>query len=287
MKQIEILLLPAALMLALLVSCTEVEPIDRRTLTPAEQDPALYAQYLEALNAYKSSEHFITYARMDNAPEVSTSPRDYLHAMPDSLDMIALRRPLSPFDLQDLPAVQAKGTKVLAWADCSEAATAAASVERALSQITTHGLDGLAIYSAGASPEASLLEKVAAIDGKTLIFEGDPSLIAAASREAFDYLILDATVFDNVYTLRQEVDYATLRLGIPEAKLLVAAAPTGTLDDTALHAQQALTLVARCVMSYGPLGGIAVYDIGSDYYDPSTNYRRTRQAIALLNPAYN
>lgn len=274
------------LLVALLASCTEVETIDRTTLGPEQQNPELYARYLRALCDYKQSAHYLTYARMDNAPESSSSPRDYLHAMPDSLDMIALRRPLSRFDVEDLPAVQAKGTKLLAWADCADAAAAAAAMRAALEQIAAYGLDGL-VLSCGATPlDEALLAQAATLTGKTLIFEGDPSGVAAASRERFDLYILDATAIGNVFALRQEVDYTLDRLGIPASKLLVATTPAGMMDDTALKAQAALPLVARCVMSYGPLAGLAVYDIGKDYYDPSTNYRRTKQAIALLNPAY-
>lgn len=277
--------IPFLLTALLLASCTEVETIDRTTLKPQQQNPELHARYLAALCDYKQSEHFLTYARMDNAPEVSTSPRDYLHAMPDSLDMIALRRPLSRFDLQDLPAVQAKGTKVLAWADCADAATAAAAVRAALEQIAAGGLDGL-VLSCGATPlDGALLTEAATLTGKTLIFEGDPAAVEASKRELFDLFVLDATGIGNIFALRQEVDYTLDRLGIPASKLLVAAAPTGSMDDTALKAQAALPIVSRCVMSV-PLAGLAVYDIGKDYYDPSTNYRRTKEAIALLNPAY-
>ena len=96
MKQITILLASALTLVLSLAACdNEMETIDRRTVGPEAQDPALYAEYLKALSAYKASDHFLTYARMENAPEVSTSPRDYLHAMPDSLDYIALMRPLS------------------------------------------------------------------------------------------------------------------------------------------------------------------------------------------------
>lgn len=278
--------IPFLLTALLLASCTEVETIDRTTLKPEQQNPELHARYLAALCDYKQSEHFLTYARMDNAPEVSTSPRDYLHAMPDSLDMIALRRPLSRFDLQDLPAVQAKGTKVLAWADCADAATAAAAVRAALEQIAACGLDGL-VLSCGATPlDGALLTEAATLTGKTLIFEGDPALVPPESREKIDLYVRDVTGVNNVFTLQTEVDYILERVGIPAAKLLLATTPDSRMDDAALHAQEALPLVARAVMTYGPLAGIAVYDIGKDYYDPSTNYRRTKQAIALLNPAY-
>lgn len=223
---------------------------------------------------------------MENAPEVSTSPRDYLHAMPDSLDYIALMRPLSPFDCEDLPGVRAKGTKILLCADCSVAATAAQAVEDALAQVAAHGLDGLTIYGGSTAPDAALFDK-AARAGTFLVFEGDPALVSPESREKIDLYVRDVTGVNNVFTLQTEVDYMLERVGIPAAKLLLATTPDSRMDDAALQAQEALTLVARAVMTYGPLAGLAVYDIGKDYYDPSTNYRRTKAAINLLNPAYN
>ena len=287
MKQITILLASALTLVLSLAACdNEMETIDRRTVGPEAQAPALYAEYLKALSAYKASDHFLTYARMENAPEVSTSPRDYLHAMPDSLDYIALMRPLSPFDCEDLPGVRAKGTKILLCADCSVAATAAQAVEDALAQVAAHGLDGLTIYGGSTAPDAALFDK-AARAGTFLVFEGDPALVSPESREKIDLYVRDVTGVNNVFTLQTEVDYMLERVGIPAAKLLLATTPDSRMDDAALQAQEALTLVARAVMTYGPLAGLAVYDIGKDYYDPSTNYRRTKAAINLLNPAYN
>lgn len=58
MKQITILLASALTLVLSLAACdNEMETIDRRTVGPEAQDPALYAEYLKALSAYKASDH--------------------------------------------------------------------------------------------------------------------------------------------------------------------------------------------------------------------------------------
>ncbi len=282
----------AAAALCLGACDNDVESIDRRTVGPEEQHPELYARYLAALNDYKATDHYLVYARMDNAPAVSTSPKDFMKALPDSLDFIALKNPLSRFDREDLPRVHRKGTRVLAWADCSAAATAAEAVDRALAQIAENGLDGLAIAfygtpdAAAQAAEAAIASKLAALDGKTLVFEGNAAYVAAERRDDYDLYVLDASQMNNVLTLREEVDYAVQRLGIPASKLLLATTPAGVIDDAQLHEQPALAEVARCVMAYGPLAGLGVFEISADYYSPTVNYPRTKAAISMLNPSY-
>ena len=276
---------PLCLTLASLLAgaCTDIETIDRKVLGPEDQDPALYAAYLEALGEYKSSDHYLTYARMDNAPEVSTSPKDFIDILPDSLDFIALRRPLSQFDAADLAGVKRKGTKVLAWAD-GTAAEGMQTLDGALEQVAAYDLDGLVV--SGAIPAASM-NKLTALEGKMLLFEGDPARVASGARDKIDLYILDATNMGNVYDLRLEVDYILDRLGIEASRLLLATNTTATLNDTQLKPQPALALVAACAMAYGPLAGVAVFDVKDDYYDPNMSYPRTREAITFLNPKAN
>lgn len=272
---------------------TDNETIDRKVTTPEEQNPALYARYLAALNAYKASEHYVIYTRMDNAPQVSTSPGDFLRALPDSLDYVALNNPLSDFDREDLPGVRAKGTKVLAVADCTDTSGAVAAVDAALTAVATEGLDGVAVVFGGPATDAArsaasaVAAKLVALGGKTVVFDGHPALVAAADRERYDYFIYDTSHSENVSALGRDVDYLTDYLGIPAGKLLLAAAPSQTLVDADLDAQPALVQAARCVLSFGPLAGLAVFGIADDYYHPTSNYVSTREAITYLNPTFN
>ena len=42
---------------------------------------------------------------------------------------------------------------------------------------------------------------------------------------------------------------------------------------------------AKSVITMGPLAGLGIYNIGDDYYDAYINYKQTKHAIGLLNPA--
>ena len=286
MKQYLLTVLGGAAALLFAACDTDIEPIDRRTVGPEEQNPAEYAAYLQALNAYKASAHYITYARLDNAPVVSTSPGDFMRALPDSLDLVALTRPLSRFDAEDLPAVRRKGTRVLTTADCSDPATAIEAAEAALARMTASSLDGVTVAFRGPATEAAktaaaaVAAKLAAYRGKTFVFEGNLSLAG----DAYDLYVLDATAMENVYELESNVDYATGYLQIAAAKLLLAASPAGMINDKTGRGQAAFGLITECVMGYGPLAGLAVYDLAEDYYNNAGNYLRTRSVITQLNP---
>ena len=56
-----------------------------------EQNPQEYAAYTQNLRAYKATKHAVVYARLDNAPEVSTGEKDFLRALPDSIDIVTMR----------------------------------------------------------------------------------------------------------------------------------------------------------------------------------------------------
>ena len=43
--------------------------------------------------------------------------------------------------------------------------------------------------------------------------------------------------------------------------------------------------MARRVVEFGPVGGLAAYNISEDYYHAEMNYQTSRTAIQTLNPA--
>ena len=277
--------------LALTACDADIEPVDQQLVMPEEQNPAQWEQYITALKAYKSGEHYTIYARFDNAPEKITSEKNCLRSMPDSLDFVALTNPLSKYDREDLPGVQAKSTKVLLVVDCSDPTTAVQKVDDAITSVSVDGLDGIVIsYSGPVSDAARTAETTIAAKlnawGKTAVFEGNTAFVASENRDKYARYILDVTSLETVFSLRSEVDYAVNRLGIPIEKLLLATSPSATIADESLTYQSAIAEVARCVMAYGPMGGLAIYDISDDYYSASINYPLTKAAINLLNPAY-
>ena len=49
--------------------------------------------------------------------------------------------------------------------------------------------------------------------------------------------------------------------------------------------QPAIAEAAKSVITMGPLAGLGIYNIGDDYYDAYINYKQTKHAVGLLNPA--
>ena len=69
---------------------TEQESLDIHTPTIEEQNPELYAQYIESLNEYKASEHLLMIASVNNLPTLPSARNQHLTNLPDSIDYICL-----------------------------------------------------------------------------------------------------------------------------------------------------------------------------------------------------
>lgn len=81
-----------------------------------EQNPELYAQYLENLRNYKNSHHKIVYAWYDNSEKVPFNRAQHIDNIPDSTDVIVLMHPdgLVERELNEINSVrQNKGMKVI------------------------------------------------------------------------------------------------------------------------------------------------------------------------------
>jgi hypothetical protein len=277
--------------MVLLAACDrDIHPIEQTILTPDLQDPAAWAEYTAALREYKSGDHNLVYARFDNAPGKAFSEKNFLRSLPDSLDIVAMVNPLSEFDREDLTVVRSKGTRVLLQADCSDLATAAAKVDEALAAIAADGLDGIVISYNGAADagaqtaSAAITAKLAALTGKTLVFEGNAAFIAAADRAKFDFYILDASAYTAHYELSGGFDYLVDFLEIPAAKIIPAVKLSGIIADRSGTGRQATVMAAQEALTR-PLAGVAVTDISTDYYSAAMTYPRTRNLINYLNPA--
>lgn len=282
-----------------LTACdTDIEPIDQSIIKPDQSDPAHYAAYLEALRTYKASEHFIVYASLENAPSVPVSEKAFLRSLPDSLDIVALTNAdrLTEYDIEDIPEVQKKGTKVLYAIDYNilsqtmDGPAFAKRLDEALATVTQHGLDGLVVTYDGpidaraTEAEAAIVSKFSA-QQLMLVWEGNPLFVSKANRDKFAYCILSTREIGNTFNLRSHIDYAMNFAGIPAEKIILSSDPTGRLQDAALQYQPSVLQTAKCVIEFGPLAGLSIYHIGEDYFDPYLNYSQTKQAIALLNPA--
>lgn len=90
----KIILVAAAAMCA--TACAEwltPEPLALRTNTIETQNPELYAQYLDAIKAYKASDHRMTYVAFSNTAETPLNAQCRVASLPDSVDVVELTNP--------------------------------------------------------------------------------------------------------------------------------------------------------------------------------------------------
>ena len=277
---------------------TEMEAVDNNVKKPWEQDPALWAEYTAALRDYKKSEHFIVYARLHNSPAPAASEKDFMRCLPDSLDIVALTNAdnFSRYDAEDMAVMREKGTKVL-WqvdyagraAEFADAAKLGAWLDRVVSSVAANGMDGYSFTTDPLATDATarIVEKFAAAksEGQLLVFEGNPLSLAAADHPKVDFIALDTEKLENVQEVKLQVLNATGYAGIAPEKLLLAAEISAPLLDEDRTEFAAVDEMSRRVIEFGPLGGLAAYNISEDYYHAEMNYQTIRGAIQTLNPA--
>lgn len=277
---------------------TEMETVDSKVEKPWEQDPALWAEYTAVLRAYKQSEHFIVYARMHNSPEKLTGEQDFMRCLPDSLDIVTLTNAdnFSKFDAEDMDVMREKGTKVLYQVDYAARAEEFADMQaleayldRVVAAVAANGMDGYSFTTDPLATEATarIVEKLSAAksEGRLLVFEGNPLLLAAADRPKVDLIVLDTEKLENVQDVRLSVLNATEYADIAPKKLLLAVGADASLLDEDRTECPAVEEMTRRVIKFGPLGGLAAYNISEDYYHAEMNYQTIRKAIQTLNPA--
>ena len=256
---------------------TEMETVDSKVEKPWEQDPALWAEYTAALRAYKQSEHFIVYARLHN---VTLTNADNF----------------SKFDAEDMDVMREKGTKVLYQVDYAARAEEFADMQaldayldQVVAAVAANGMDGYSFTTNPLATDATarIVEKLAAAksEGQLLVFEGNPLSLAAADRPKVDFIALDTEKLENVQEVKLQVLNATGYAGIAPEKLLLAAEISAPLLDEDRTEFAAVDEMSRRVIEFGPLGGLAAYNISGDYYHAEMNSQTIRGAIQTLNPA--
>lgn len=286
----------------------EPKPVTIDINSAKDQNPELWARYMQVLHTYKQSKHYVTYARFDNSTEQLVNEGNYLRSLPDSLDIVTLSNPdrISEYDREDIPLLQEKSTRVLYLVDyAAQAATLAdvtalgAWLDKAVSAANELNLDGFAftgmpLYS-GTDAEISahkeksrlIVSKLSAAVGqdKLLVLEGNPAFVDDADLGKLNYVVLNTADLTNVTDLKLQVAGVLANDKLPKDKLLLAARIGDQITDETSVKQDAVTLMTDRVASLGPLGGLGVYSIGKDYYNPEMNYEITRMAIQLMNPS--
>ena len=275
MKRI-LILMTTILALAACKDWTQMEYIPTDINHPWEQDPSVWEAYTSSLQAYKQSGHTLVYARLANSPESAASEKNFMRCLPDSLDIVSLTNDFSRHDAEDMAMMKQKGTKVLLQVDALDE-----DPTDAVKMVKANGLDGWAVTGAPNLDDAAAVAKMAAAvksfktakaEGQLLVFEGNPLFVAETDRAAFDLYVLDTDDMSSAMDVRLSLLSAE-NYGIPDSKLLLAG-KVGTLEATVSY-----------VLEYGPLAGLAIFDIESDYYHYDGNYIGVRSIIQTLNPS--
>ena len=100
-----------------------------------------------------------------------------------------------------------------------------------------------------------------------------------------DYVVLDSDRTYNITELKMQVANALDYAGIPEERLLIAAAAGSPFMDADGTEYAAVAGMTEQVAALGPLAGLAVYNVGADYYGLDRNYSALRRSIQVLNPS--
>ena len=112
-------LIACPMMLAACSEWTEPESITLRYPSIEEQNPKLYAQYLESLNDFKASKHSIVMVSVNNLSTAPANQSQHLTALPDSVDYICLNNifDVNEMHITEMDEVRKKGTKVVGLVD--------------------------------------------------------------------------------------------------------------------------------------------------------------------------
>lgn len=301
--------LAAAFLLGACSKWNEPEALQLKLSGAKDRDPQLWGRYMDVLRSYKSGSHYLTYAEFDNGAENPVNEGSFLRSLPDSLDIVALSRPeaISAFDREDFPLLKEKSTKVVLKFDYAAMATESLSTEAALQShldklVSIHrdnALDGFVFTGTplyDGTPEqlaarkeaaALIVSKFRAAAGSTglLIFEGLPEFLTAEDRAKLDLLIAPSSSLDNVVSLKLMMNSLLSAEGVSEEKVLLSAAIGGEIYDSNNSKKPQVPLILDYVASLGPLGGIALKNIGEDYSNPLMNYATTRGVISAMNPS--
>lgn len=297
------LLIPTLLAALLLAGCsdwTETESITINTVLPWEQDPQLWEEYKAAIRDYKSRDHSLIYVRFENSPEGAVSEKGFMRCLPDSLDIVSLTNAenFSRFDAEDMEWMKSIGTRVLYQIDfASDAQTLLdqaardAAIDRAIATVQDDALDGFSLTgipkedggATAAAAKAAVERLVAArSEGQLIAFEGNPAFIPQEDIQSVDLFVLATEAVENGYDLRNVVLDAA-DWGVPKEKMLLAADFDGVYYDSDNAETPVLEAMADNVIIYGPMAGLALYGIESDYYHYDGDWLTLRSIISRMN----
>lgn len=273
------------LALILFAGCSKwnkTESVRLDTSRPWERDPQLWEKYMEDLRSYKSRKHSLVYVRFDNAAEKPGSEKNFMRCLPDSLDFVSLTNAenFSAYDAEDMEWMRGVGTKVLYQVDLSREI----DFDKALKIAGDNGLEGFSLTGISKENSSALSAAVSKLrGGGLLVLEGNPLLLSGEEISQIDYFVLPSETVENAYSLSNLLQDA-LDYGVPGEKIILAVSLGGSWYDSSNAERPVVPSMADNVINFGPLAGLALYDIMSDYYSFDGNWLTLRKTISRLNP---
>lgn len=310
---------------AVLSSCsdwTQPEKLDFYRPTPEQADPEAYARYLEALRAYKQSEHNVMIVGMKGTADYPSSQSQHIMAMPDSADyvMVKMGETLHEKIVAEIPEVLAKkGTQTLLFIDYAEidAAWKALEDERSdaglapgtdeelvafftekteaqLARCNANGFGGIVVSFEGTkvagyayNSQNAYMTTVKAFHeanpDKLMFFRGGArNVIDQEFLKEFKYIIIVAGEEKKLSLLPGRILGSTA----PKDRVIMElTVPSADVPEQVGETplNAAKWLVESDHSGYTPKG-LSVENAHDDYFNKEMAFRNVRSAITLMNP---
>lgn len=182
---------------------TEQESLTIKKPDIEEQNPALYAEYLENLKQYKNLDHKIVCAWFDNEVKTPATRAHHLDAIPDSVDVVFLMYPdgLADWEISEMEAIRNnKGTRTLYTISYPEVETlyqAAVDAELEEAEVSETETAGFAAYLAASVNDKLALADKYNYDGICVLYKGS-NLTYLTESEYAEYETLQEVFFSPV-----------------------------------------------------------------------------------------
>lgn len=277
----------SALLIASCSDWTKVESVGIKETMPWENNPAEWSGYQARVRDYKNRPHKLTYIRFENSPEGVQNEKGSLRSLPDSLDMVSLTNGenFSKYDEEDMARMKAVNIKVLYQIDLVKSENAGNAIDKAVSTVSKHSLDGFSFTASTSESASAAICRLSAAkaENQMLVFEGNPELLSKEDIDKIDLFVLSTETIETDFDLRNFLS-DVLETGVPRDKMLLSVSKEGAFRNPENVELPVLDAMADNVINYGPMAGLAVYDIEPDYYHYDMNWSALRSIIHRLNP---
>jgi hypothetical protein len=301
---------------------TKPEHLDFHRQTPEQADPEAYAQYLEALRAYKQSEHNVMIVGMKGTDQYPNSQSQHIMAMPDSADYVIVHMGAALHEkiAAEIPEVlQKKGTQTLLYIDYAEIAAAwqaledersdkgqapgsdeeltaffTAQAETQLSRCNPYGFAGIVVSFQGTktagyayNSQTAYMTAVKAFHeanpDKVMFFRGGArNAIDQEFLKEFKYLIIVAGEEKKLSVLPGRI----LGSSAPKDRVIMElTVPSADVPEQVgeTPVNAAAWLVDTEHSGYTPKG-LCVENAHDDYFHKDMAFKNVRAAITVMNP---